>query len=68
MADPGIDPKPGNTYRNRVYRNKVVQVNEVKDGFVIFRFLEGLREDYPKAGEPHTMRYREFVRYYTDKL
>lgn len=68
MADPGIDPKVGHHYRNRVYHSKVVKVSEVKDGDVIFFFVEGLREGYPKEGQPHRMRYREFVRYYTDKL
>jgi hypothetical protein len=55
-------------YRNRVYPSKVVRVTEIKDGQVTFFFVEGLREGYPRAGEPHRMWAREFARYYTDKL
>ena len=63
----GVDPyEPviGHCYTNRVYSNKVVKVTEIKDGFVHFVFMEGLREGYPKPTDPHTMQYRQFVRYY----
>lgn len=68
MADPGIDPKPDHLYRNRINRNLVAQVSQVKDGFVIFYLVAGLREGYPYLDTPHKMRYREFIRYYTDNL
>lgn len=64
MSNDQIGPKIGDVYQNRVYPIKVVKITEIKDHVVIFQFLEGLPEDYPRQGLAHEMPHRQFIRYY----